>query len=394
MASARTIAFYEKTAAQLLRQACPMDTVMDGRGRLELFRRHHLERTGVLKRGTVAVYRQSVRQAMKGFERDGVPANVADAAQDDILRALDQREGMPSELRTSSLKVEVPLFADIEKTFNFLRERTLKRAARADARGERIVSGKDRLDIIALLYLLCAPRLGIRPIELLGARRRGTDLFVNTAKVAGRHVRKIPLLGWSENHRSALDLLLALVPHEYGGEEYVLWRNALASKIARASVRASGVRMSLYFGRHTAIARWRELGLTAEHIRILAGHLGLKSQRIYGRGAGGIIRHWISDTERLAAAELVAARGNDADADEIANVTEGTLGKDAVQLFDEADRFFPPITNRPDTVDTGEADLWRQYKAKLDADADEALRLARRIAQRKGPVDRGGPGYG
>lgn len=388
MRSARTQTFYERNASHMYRQAHLGRGDGGAASKLECFRRHHLSLTHVLRPGTVGVYRQAIKLVMEDFYRCGLDEGAVETARNEILFALDERMGTPAEPRTSSLKIEVPRFSSVEKTFELLRRRTLKRAKKAEAEGEVIAEGKNRLDIILLLYLLCAPRLGIRPIELLGARRQEGSLIVRTAKQAGNPERSIPLLGWSDQHLAALDLLLALVPHKIEDENYVKWRNALASKLARASLKACGMRLSLYFGRHTAIARWRELGLTREQIKLLAGHLGLKSQSVYGRGSSGYIHQWVSDNERRAAADLLV-RAVDQDAE--IQGRRRSVSDEIGEMIEEADRFFPKHTGREPKPDAEGAALWTKYVSKLDTMTEQSKRSADNIIKKGRRFGRDGP---
>lgn len=303
MAGPSTEKFYARGARQFLLAAGSDGSLAR---RVERFRECHLQPIHKLTRNTCGVYRQFLARSCAHFLQEGADRDQIDALHLELRTALDDRIGEPDVDRTSRLKTEVPDFADVAATFALLRDRAIKRAHRKSGAGQDEPEIKDWLEVLLILYLVCVPRLGMRPIELLNARRQGNNVMVSTAKRAGNPIRSIPLLGWSNADIAALDLLLLLVPKGLDFEGYVRWRNALASRLARASSRACNERLALYFGRHVAIARWRELGLTMEQIRILAGHVGYRSQAGYGFGAGGKIVKWISTAERVAAARYIA----------------------------------------------------------------------------------------
>lgn len=304
MRTPATELFYDRGASQMLAHAMVGGSIGD---QLNEFRKSQLKQEHALCPSTVGVYRQFLERSTLHFLSKGADADQVDAVRRELRDALDERgKKEVKEDRTSRKKTEVPEFDDVCAVFDFLRNRTIRRGYRKADRDYREPEIKDWLDVVLVLYLLCVPRLGIRPIELLGARREDGELIVRTAKRDGNPERPIPLLGWSYKDIAALDLLLKLVPHSIDAEGYLLWRNRLASKLARASKTVCGERLSLYFGRHTAIARWRELGLSMEQIKILAGHAGLSSQQTYGRWAGRGIVHWISDSERSAVAQYIS----------------------------------------------------------------------------------------
>src|SRR5690606_10541226 len=148
--------------------------------------------------------------------------------------------------------------------------------------------GRDRLDLILALYVIVMPRIGLRPIELTWARWDGNRLYTRTAKRIGRPERVVPHEHWPPLYKSALGLLIALMPRELDDGAFEAWRNVLASRLARASKKTrTKRRLSLYFARHIAIANWKQAGITPKLIAQLAGHAGLKSQHHYAPGRAG-----------------------------------------------------------------------------------------------------------
>lgn len=386
MLSTATEKFYAHGAMQFLRRALGPDgdrIAVDEQ--LEKFRSHHITERHILTLNTVGVYRRFLDCSMRVLEKRGADPSRAAEISDELQRALGERIGEPAEPRTSSKKVDVPDFDDVRKTFEFVRDRSLKRA-----RTGKDATDKDREDVILTLYLLCAHRLGVRPIELLGARREGDSVIVRTAKRSGNPKRPIPLLGWIPEHVLALDLLLELVPRNIDVESYVRWRGRLASRLARASLKQCETRISLYFGRHTAIARWRELRLSKEQIRLLAGHVGLESQRGYGQGAGRSIQRWVSTAERVAAARYIeeARDTSENPFTESMQVTEAI----AKQL-DETDALFDRGAPSNETPSADGALIWHQYEVELERLGDKVEKSAERLKKRS-ELGRQWPGPG
>ncbi|SDG88536.1 site-specific integrase [Pelagibacterium luteolum] len=375
-----TTLFYAQTARQLSRHAFAAG-VASYESALDAFCRHQLRQDHILCPGTVLVYRQAIKRVCKTFAKKGVDVDRVAVAQERMLTWLNERSGTPDEDRTSRLKITMPRYSDIRKTRDRLAARVLKRARSAQANAKLVTRPKDRREIVLLLYLLCAPRLGIRPIELIGMRRQGHVCIVQTAKLTGNPERSIPLLGWGPEDLVALDLLICLTSNAIDTGDFVAWRNALASMLARASLAACKKRISLYFGRHVAVARWRELGLSMEQIRLLAGHLGLKSQMGYGQGAGGIIVHWVTEDERRAAAVFIAEHWQPApDKSGTPDVGDAVSATAA-----EAERFFGEAATRKPVAEPSGAELWEKFEKERDAHGGVPARFQKQSPARERP---------
>lgn len=307
-ASEATRAFYEHGADLLLlaasRNAAVDINQVSPEGRLALLERHLLNDKSTLARGTVCVYRQHVSAAITTCVSAGADPSLADEAKETLLKALTGRIGEPSPERGATLKIEVPEKFELADTFDLLRD--------------RFCSMGEILDLVLCLYLLVVPRIGLRPIEVTWARREGNELVVATAKRSGRPERRVPLHGWPDDYLFALDIFLSLVPRELDAQGFKLWRNALASRLARASKHSrKRRRLALYCCRHIAIASWRDIGMSPEEIQRLVGHVRVSSQSGYARGKAGYGEKWMfsdasarTDTPQglpLAPVELAAA---------------------------------------------------------------------------------------
>ncbi len=283
-ASEATLQSYEEGASQFLAAA----RFWIAAGPIDLSPRDHLgalvkmmcaDRT-VLALGTVCVYRQHLSAAVDRLVRQGLSEMEADAARARIFEALGERQGVPNPKRGASLKIEVPEFSELAETFALLKKRFFE---------QRQVQ-----DLLLCLYLLVMPRVGLRPVELTWAKRTGRALIVATAKREGRPERIIPLTDWPDEYMFALDVLLRLVPREMDPHSFKLWRNSLASRLARVSRQTHWKRrLALYCCRHIAFASWRDVGMSVEDIRRLAGHAGINSQRNYARGRRGYGARWM-----------------------------------------------------------------------------------------------------
>lgn len=283
-ASQTTRAFYEHGGSLFVlaaaRGAAVDSDQITPSGKLKLLERHLLSDKSTLALGTVCVYRQQVSAAILELVSAGADPQLAEETKATLLSALGNRTGTPYPERGATLKIEVPDILELADTFYLLKD--------------RFCSEGEVLDLILCLYLLVVPRIGLRPIEVTWARREGRELVAATAKRDGRPERRVPLHGWPDDYLFALDVFLSLVPRELDAQGFKLWRNALASRLARASMHSrKRRRLALYCCRHLAIANWRDIGMSPEEIRRLAGHVRLTSQSSYARGKAGYGKKWM-----------------------------------------------------------------------------------------------------
>lgn len=233
----------------------------------------YLETEATLCEGTVSHYVQCAKVAIERVLGQGQEAAIA-AAVSSARDSLDDRQGTPEPARGASRKIKDPALVELGDVFSHLRWKFIEKG--------------DPLDLLLALYIVVMPRIGLRPVEMTWAEWDGNALYTHSAKRAGRPKRYVPTEHWPPVYRAALGLFFKLIPRGLDDAEFEMWRNLLASRLARASkwTRAKR-RLSLYFARHIAIASWKGAGITPELIAELAGHAGLKSQHFYASGRSG-----------------------------------------------------------------------------------------------------------
>lgn len=247
----------------------------------------------VLMAATIRRYRPPYAAAVDLIATAGMAdPQQCDFAYQEICTHLSARKGIPDPLRTGAAK-NLATKQEAEKTF--LASKALALAT------------KDPVPVAVALYVFVAPRIGIRPIELIGARLVGKKLIVRNAKRKPRQrlERSISLKRFAESFIEAVRWLIILAnvgvtlyqepERGYDLERaFELWRNKLASCLARISKEVCGDdrRLSLYSFRHIAIATWKAAGYSAETIAALAGHLLLSSAgRYYAPAKAG----WVTE---------------------------------------------------------------------------------------------------
>ncbi len=258
--------------------------------------------------------------------------------------------------------------------------------------------------------MLVMPRIGLRPVELTWARWDGNSLYVRTAKRAGRPERYVPTEHWPPVFKLALGLLIRLVPQQMDEEAFELWRNVLASRLARASKwTRMRRRLSLYCTRHIAIATWKQLGITPELIAKLAGHAGLHSQHHYAARASRLWRALCFRDPNSEAKELLGATAS-GDAEDVAVGSEqeaqpadtpdrhgeegrgegGATDVPAESEEDAKEEFDISAQPKPRPAPDPDHALWRDWKTRQqkERDALEADRpRLRRIRQERERVE-------
>ncbi|WP_056310780.1 hypothetical protein [Devosia sp. Root685] len=198
-----------------------------------------------------------------------------------LCRGLTERGGQPLEPQTSSNKVTDATRDEAAATFQYLKRLVLKR--------------KGRSAMAAGLYVLVAPRIGMRPVELLDAVVTEEMVHIKTAKRRnGKFYRSLRLTRFSPTFIEALKWLCVLAQDETTAapsaapeERFESWRNAVAEALARASKAAASRRLSLYSFRHVSLATWKANGFSAADIALMAGHLDLRGAGHYASGRHG-----------------------------------------------------------------------------------------------------------
>lgn len=244
-----------------------------------------------LAQATTRRYKPAYRAALNARgPSDGWCQNARDEAYAQICTNLRTRGELEHPLRTAALKI-VPTRTEAQLTLNKL--------------GQLVHDGNSRMALTTALFVLVVSKIAIRPVELIGAKVEDGILTVKNAKRRKRQkmTRSISLKRFSDAFIQAVSWLIALAERgvaEYKGEQedaFELWRNAMASCLARASIAACKKRLSLYVWRHIGIATWKRAGFSAEKIASLAGHLLLSSaERHYAPGSKGLgARHALAE---------------------------------------------------------------------------------------------------
>jgi integrase len=279
-----------------------------------------------------------------------------------IEAALLSRRGRPTTPRGSSRRVMNA--TALEAGLSFSRLKTLA------------VRNRSMSAAGAALYLLVEPRIGLRPIEYCGATIDGSILVIENAKRADGQdlVRRIDLSAYPETVLSAIRALISLMPATDNAHVFKLWRNTIASSLARASLVAGGRRLSLYSFRHIALATWEKNGFSAAEIALLAGHLSLHTARShYARAGSG----W--DVKELPQPGHAPAHATDRQPERNSDVG---LGSDPSDMSDSDPAFdFTPIPEpvaRPATIGgtKGGAEIWQAYIERLNGPGQQIARAA------------------
>lgn len=351
---------------------------------------NYLGKDAVLCEGTVTHYVQcasvAIKRILAGSDVDDVfTSDAIDRARELLAR----RVGRPTPPRGASTALKDPSVAELGDVFAHLRS--------------KFIESGDQLDLLLALYIIVMPRIGLRPVEMTWADWDGNGLYTYTAKRAGRPKRYIPHEHWPPVYKSALGLLVKLVPRELDDAEFERWRNRLASRLARASQwTRTKKRLSLYFARHIAIANWKQAGITPEIIAQLAGHAGLRSQHFYASGRAGYGARYVfldhGEGQTLLASLMdVGGVGRKADqapiedqripsSQSILHEPE-TVPRPAFEI--DLDDMPPPPPKKPDSTKEEGARLWKKAMAKQDAEwdrlTDDIARIRRKKAQGRSP---------
>lgn len=297
MASAETLKRYRDEAVKKIERA---QRKFPGLRPLEALFRYVVTYPEKLSSGTVGLWRQTLRIAIanlaevdpRGFNERQI-ANFVQSM-DEAVNAL---KGRPSAPRTATKKRKDPPKEEVVKVFGHLKARALKLS-------------RVRMAATAM-YCLLMPRLGARPVELVGAKVLGGHLVLPNAKRAiGQDAeRALKVSEWHLQHRVALAVLLDIVEAEVSDGGYDAWLSILAETLARACEVVEVRRLAPSSFRHTALSTWSAAGYSVEEIARLAGHFSTRSPAHYIRTASAwgpedaIVPSTSGPIESLASAE-------------------------------------------------------------------------------------------
>lgn len=273
MASVETVAAYRAEALKKIRRAKAQFPDLYA---LDALFRYVSDYPGTLAPNSVRLWRQQMRIAVTEASRDD-PREFSGDAIHGFIHAMDEAvdalKGRPNPPRTSTKKRKDPPKSEVVAVFAHLKKRALE-------------LHRPRMAATAIFCVLM-PRIGGRPVELVGASVRGGVLVLrNAKKAAGQAIeRLIKVDQWDLHHRVALAALIDLVNSEVGDTGYQAWLSTLAEILARACQAAGVPRLAPSSFRHTALSTWSAAGLSVEEIALLAGHFCRRSASHYIRTA-------------------------------------------------------------------------------------------------------------
>lgn len=273
MASAKTLAAYAVEADKKVHRAQSRFPELRPLEALFRYVGHYPQK---LTPNTVGLWRQQMRVAVARVAGDDLRCFTARQVED-FIGVMDDAvaglKGRPSEPRTSTKKWKSPSKSAVVKVFERLKQRAL---------------ALNRMRMAATaLYCVLMPRLGGRPVELVGARVDGSRLIFDNAKRAADQVpvRSIDISGWDLHYRVALAALIDFTSMEVSDVGYEAWHKAMAETLARACQSVSVPRIAPSSFRHTALSTWSAAGFSIDEIARLAGHFSKRSPSYYIRTA-------------------------------------------------------------------------------------------------------------
>jgi len=261
-----TVLAYAREGKRHLRRALKFDP--EGLDPVEALVRSVELSDEVLKASTTRTYKQELLACLDSLGGTVCAETIA-SAKARVEAALIRRRGRP-EPRTSARKVKDASEDEASGVLRFVHQRWKTHC-------------HPNLDRVLLLYLLVAPKVGLRPGEYLECEIVGGYLVVRCAKAtngrAPAQSRRIGIERLSPKERQALAILAEHFPdvvREAGSYKPLLKR--LAERLARACEAAGIRRLSLYSFRHVALATWKAAGLSRAEIAALAGHVSETTQ--------------------------------------------------------------------------------------------------------------------
>ncbi len=266
----------------------------------------------VLTANTARVYKQNYLAALEHLAAKAkIDEEALDRYRTRIEAALNRRRGKPSKPRTSSKKVKDPEEWMVLAVFEQLKRMAL--------RYRRLRS------MAVALHCLLVPKLGVRTVELVGARIEGDHLVVRNAKrrTGEDPERRIGIANFHATHKEALRVLVEVVAADVGELGYDKWLSNLAEILATACKAASRPgreipRLAPSAFRHIALSTWHSAGYSAEEIARLAGHLSIGTARrhyIRKSSAFPVGRDLVEVVENVpgAAADVESSRASEPD---------------------------------------------------------------------------------
>ena len=335
MASIETVAAYRAEALKKIRRAKARFPELYA---LDALFRYVSEYPGTLAPNTVRLWRQQMRVAVAEASRDD-PREFSENAVHGFIHAMDEAvdalRGRPTRPRTSTKKRKDPPKSDVVAVFAHLKKRALE-------------LHRPRMAATAI-YCVLMPRIGGRPVELVGASVRGGSLILPNAKRAVGQATERPIMvhQWDMHHRVALAALIDFVNAEVGDAGYEAWLSMLAEILARACQAAGVPRLAPSSFRHTALSTWAMAGFSIEEIALLAGHFSRRSPSYYIRTASA----WSPE-------DATVTSLGPAPTQEVEEVKAGTsLGFDLEPM--------PQPNSPPPRADISQR-LWNEHRQRMD----------------------------
>jgi integrase len=264
----------------------------------------------VLKPSTSRLYKAELLSVLRWAVAEGKLSQAAStAAAERIARALFGRRGTP-ERRLASKKVRDAREDEITKVLHHLIHTSRGRT-----------SDQMAVDGILPLWLIVAPRVGLRPIEWTTARVEGKFVVVQCAKATnGRgaaKVRRVDLSAMEKRVREGTAVFCRAFPAALARHEgdWKAFRKVLAERLARACQTCGVRRLSLYTFRHVALSTWKAAGLDKEVVAALAGHASTETAVQYAPGKAGWKNQSLPKPESALVRRIAEANGIAGDPD-------------------------------------------------------------------------------
>ncbi|MEQ8447664.1 MAG: site-specific integrase [Pelagibacterium sp.] len=361
MASQDTIAAYRAEAARKITRAVAKYPNL---GVLEALFRYVKDYPNKLAANTTRLWRQQLRFAVAEVAKADSRAFSESQIKGFILamdKAVDGLKGRPDPERTSSKKEKAPSKSQVIAVASHLKSRAL------DWHRTRMAA--------TALYCLLMPKIGGRPIELVGATvDQGVLVLKNAKRAPGQEVyRPIALVDWELEYRVALAALIDFVDQEVDTRGYAAWLSALAEILARACKAVDVKRLAPSSFRHTALSTWSEAGYSIEEIAKLAGHFSHRSASHYIRTASA----WGPEDAVVRSGPAIVPR---------AEAEAKPLVPDTSDSADDVDFELMPQPEAKPSVSDRSGALWDEYRQRVEqeqkslSEAVDRLKNERRSA--------------
>lgn len=306
---------------------------------------------------TIRLWRQQLRIAVVDVARGDTREFSQRQINEFMLsmdEALDALRGRPDPKRTSSKKKKDPTKPEVIAVFSHLKSRALE-------------WNRARMAATAL-YCILMPKIGGRPVELVGAEvDQGVLVLRNAKRAPGQKAhRPISVAEWDLQYRVALAALVNFVDQEVDTQGYQAWLSSLAEILARACKSVEVPRLAPSSFRHTALSTWSAAGYSVEEIAALAGHFCRRSPSHYIRTASA----WGPEDAVVQSGTLTELTAKTEAEAAVADIGDGA-----------ADVRFEPMPQpvAPPSVPDRSGKLWDEYRQRMEEERKSLVERVDRI---------------